>query len=142
MSYEDEVHSNWTNAVSHFTHYFLPYESEVVAGLKSHSSEVRCASIAILNQCNSVLCRNQIFEMLQDDSEDVVKFVLEYLWDFGKPKHAKGILALLERFPFEASMALNQIIPNKCNIIDSEDSIEEKRRLIRCWEKSINDSGN
>ena len=67
MNYEHEIHSDWTKAVFFFTHNFISYEKEVVKGLTSESSEVKCASIAILNQSDSVAYREEIFGTVLDN---------------------------------------------------------------------------
>ncbi len=142
MNFEDQVHLNWTNAVFYFTHNFFSYEHEVVNGLISNSSEVRCASIAVLNQSNSVKCRDQIFDMLSDESQTVIEFALEYFQEFGLPEHSKKILTLINEHPFNVSNALANIFPDCCGIILEDDEIKEKERIIQCWESAITKYGN
>jgi len=142
MSFEKRVLSNWTDAVFYFTHNFLSYEDEVVAGLNSESSEVRCASIAVLNQSSSVKSRRKIVSMLDDKSNKVVHFALEYLWEFGEEADADRIFEFIDDHPFLVSSTLNQIFPNTCGIVNDDDTNKEKEQNKNCWEKALNKNGN
>jgi len=142
MSFEDKVHLNWTNAVFYFTHNFLSFENEISAGLSSESSEVRCASIAIINQCNSITQKEDIFRLLDDNSEKVVGLALEYLLEFGETHHAAGILKCFDRYPFLSSSSLDRLIPNSCGIINDDDTQDEKQKIKHCWQKVVTQNGN
>jgi len=142
MSFEEKVLSNWTDAVFYYTHNVLSYEKEVAAGLKSEFSEVRCASIAVLNQSYSIKHREEIFSLLDDKSRKVIQFALEYLWEFGEKQHVERIFEFIDEYPFLVTSTLNKIIPNVCDIVNDDDINREKEKNKKCWQKILNENGN